>query len=389
MSSYLDLFDKVPFGTIPDRHFALLRPEADELARHHARGSRVLLEGPRRIGKTLLVKSVIPPENLLLIDLKGLKTEQRVINSIRSCLENFTGKPIGASRQTTTKSQAGGGGSLAYLRSKTKQTTEQTDLETLFSEISKLGKTHALLVVFFDEIQSLLEFKGGLAIAERIRSLSQHHSHIAYFFAGSNSYLLNQLTDEPDTPFYKQLTRVTLHPIDREDFSVWIRKRLTSEKLKISDDTLEFIFEFARDIPGDIQRVLGDAFVLTKSRKPPVKTITTQIVEFAIERALSDQALILDAIIGSLRRNQRFLLLAIAARLHTGKNPPFTGTIMKRATRINSPGTIESTRAALAKRGLISLWQDQYMIDDPYLEAALINRYPTDYEQIAEVISQA
>ena len=360
-SGYRKLFEQFPFGTVSHAHYAVERPELEE--RHYAvKGSRVLLEGPRRIGKTLLVKSAIAEDRLLIVDLKELTSEENVVNGMRRAIEQFTGKDLAKTRTTIRKSESKLSFTLRYLRGQSEAHSDQTDLEQLFGEIERIAQERVPLIVFFDEIQTLMEFEGGLQIAERLRALSQHQHQVSYFFAGSNSYLLKKLTAGAKTPFYKQLSRVILQPIDRDVFGKWIQQRLKDHDAGITEEALEFVFRFARDIPGDVQRVLAEAYATVKAR------------------SCSEPLIDLD--VRDLSRNKRMLLLTIAAMLHTDQNHPITGQVVRQAAGISSPGTIDSTRGPLAQDGLISQWHDRYQIDDPFLEAYLIKQYRLDCDRI-------
>ncbi len=388
IGSYNDLFEQFPFGTVPHPHYAADRPELEELRQYVAKGSRVLIEGPRRIGKTLLVKSAVPEDLLLLVDLKGLTSEEKVVNAIRRALERFTGEEIGRAKKSTKKREAKLSAALGYLHGFTEESSDETDMEQLFGRIEKIGYDRVPLVVFFDEVQTLMEFEGGRQIAERIRALSQHHDHVSYFFAGSNSYMLERLTRDAMSPFYKQLSRIVLRPLDRVAFTTWIRNRLDEHECRITEEALEFVFRFARDIPGDVQRVLGDAFALAKARSgEPV--IDLELVDFSITRTLSAEEASLDIIEKELRRNKRMLLLTIAAMLHENRHYPITGRVVRYVAQIDSPGTVKSTLESLAQEGLISIWNDRHQIDDPFLEAHLIRQFRIDYERVIDRLSTA
>jgi hypothetical protein len=367
-SGYSKLFEQFPFGTVAHAHYAVERPELEELRQYAVKGSRILPEGPRRIGKTLLVKSAIAEDRLLIVDLKELTSEENVVNGMRRAIEKFTGKELAKTRTTTRKSESKLSFTLRYLRGQSEAHSDQTDLKQLFGEIERIAQERVPLIVFFDEIQTLMEFEGGLQIAERLRVLSQPQHQVSYFFAGSNSYLLKKLTAGAKTPFYKQLSRVILQPIDRD--------------AGITEEALEFVFRFARDIPGDVQRVLAEAYATVKARSCGEPLIDLDVLDFSILRTLSADEPSLDTIVRDLRRNKRMLLLTIAAMLHTDQNHPITGQVVRQAAGISSPGTIDSTRGSLAQDGLISQWHDRYQINDPFPEVYLIKQYHLDYDRI-------
>ncbi|MFM1560789.1 MAG: AAA family ATPase [Roseibacillus sp.] len=381
-SGYSKLFEQFPFGTVAHAHYAVERPELEELRHYAVKGSRVLLEGPRRIGKTLLVKSAIAEDRLLIVDLKELTSEENVVNGMRRAIEQFTGKELAKTRTTDRTSESKLSFTLGYLRGQSEARSDQTDLEQLFGEIERIAQERVPLIVFFDEIQTLMEFEGGLQIAERLRALSQHQHQVSYFFAGSNSYLLKKLTAGAKTPFYKQLSRVILQPIDRDVFGKWIQQRLKDHDAGITEEALEFVFRFARDIPGDVQRVLAEAYATVKARSCSEPLIDLDVLDFSILRTLSADEPSLDTIVRDLSRNKHMLLLTIAAMLHTDQNHPITGQVVRQAAGISSPGTIDSTRGSLAQDGLISQWHDRYQINDPFPEAYLIKQYRLDYDRI-------
>jgi len=318
--------EKLPFGMMPDVHFGMARPEMAQLQPIvNTVGGRVLLEGPRRIGKTMLVKQAVHPDLLLRVDLKGQKSEEMVTNAFRRALESFTGKSIGKTRNTKKQDDVKAGSMLGYIRSRQSEEFDTLDIESIFQRIDDLAKAAYPLVVFIDEVQILADFEGGLDLADRIRGQSQHHDNATYIFAGSNSHLLMQLDQLSESAFYKQVQRIQLAPIPREDFTAWIRQRLKAHRVQISDEALELVYEFARDIPGDIQRVLAAAYGQVKAEGGRSQAISEELVVFSIERQLNEQAPSLESVIGSMSESQRNVCIALAAMIHHHKRFTKTG----------------------------------------------------------------
>lgn len=215
-------------------------------------GSHLLLVGPRRIGKTSLLKAVeadlrrkkgagVP---VLYLDLWSASSLEDMTTRLAAEAARVLGtrwldlvKQLASRLQFKLEMATLPGGQLVpvpTLSFREAGAHEQrqrlvTALDTLEAQ-AKANTVH--LGVILDEFQEIErvghdEADGPTVSAVRqIRAAIQHHRHVTYVFAGSDRALIDKLSAPKDGPLHNLARRYEIGPLPTAHFAAWIEDRL-------------------------------------------------------------------------------------------------------------------------------------------------------------------
>jgi uncharacterized protein len=238
---------------------------------------KLFLIGPRRFGKTSLLKSAaeksIAEGNIILrynaesfgeIDglvrkiiedsaklLKG--TVEKTGEQIKRYFKSLRPEISFSVTQSEWKSSIGvnpteSKGSINLL------VDALNGLEELASE-----QTEKKVALIIDEFQEIL-ISQGIVAEKQIRSAIQTHKHTAYIFAGSKTRMLTEMITNPSRPFYRLGTTLFVGVLPKTEFSRFLLDKFTlgdffhpkAEEAQRKDLTLK-ILEVAEDVPYNVQ----------------------------------------------------------------------------------------------------------------------------------------
>jgi AAA+ ATPase superfamily predicted ATPase len=160
------------------------------------------------------------------------------------------------------------------------------------------GRRVALII---DEFQEVLS-DAGIEAEKQIRSAVQTHKHTAYIFAGSKTRMLTQLATDPSRPFYRLGELLFVGELPRPEFARFLidnfirggflpQTGAEEENRKLS----HLILDLSEDVPFNVQmfaHTLWDHL--------------SQIQVAAPEKAVLSETLIRDTLDTIIRRNDPF-----------------------------------------------------------------------------------
>ena len=228
-----------------------------------AKGQNVYIQGERRIGKTSLICECVrqhKKHGLIYIDLLEVKTTDDFIKRIVAAIVSMEQK--GGMVERILKK-------LAYIRP-TISVDPMTGMPTVgfdgaipFSQDSIHGVLDLIysyqtkqrsIVVVFDEFQDILNLKDAKEVLAVLRSKVQFHSDVPYFFSGSVRNKMIEIFSDPDSPFFKSATSLSVGALDKGNFQEFLAKKFRNGKKKVTPEMWDKIFEICSDVPGDIQQ---------------------------------------------------------------------------------------------------------------------------------------
>ncbi|MEX0600544.1 MAG: AAA family ATPase, partial [Rhodothermales bacterium] len=213
--------------------------ELDVVQRVFRERGRLFLIGPRRFGKTSLLRAAAEraerdgivvlrhdaeayPSTRLLAE--GILSEaaQRLTGSIeragKSLRDFFTSLRPTISFHPITNS-------FSASITAEKSLSDPALLTSVLDGLDRMASTYSgSVAVVIDEFQHVIEQGDGLATERQIRAAIQRHDHIAYVFAGSKTAMLAEMTSDAARPLYRLGQRLFLGPIPREDFVPFLKQ---------------------------------------------------------------------------------------------------------------------------------------------------------------------
>lgn len=291
-------------------------PETQDLFALASGGHSFRLLGPRRYGKTTLLKRVLEEADgagmaTVLVDLQDVLTVGEIVVRIERAYSRRLKGKVRQQVDAILKSwnlglSLGAGGFAATL-----QRNPQTDAETVLLRLLELpAELHERdsarrSVIVFDEIQDVLAVPGADG---KLRSVIQHQTDAAtYAFAGSAPGVMEQLFADPSRPLLEQAVPKDLAPLPIDEVARYLRERFESTGRDVGT-ALDPLIAFTRGHP---QRSMMLAHYLWADT-PRGAAANEEGWLRAQERALSDSGKLMRAIWTSLPLSERRVALALA-----------------------------------------------------------------------------
>jgi uncharacterized protein len=289
-------------------------PEADDLLALAEGGHSFRLVGPRRYGKTTLLRRVLESAEregvaAILVDLQDVLSIAEIVVRIERAYERLKG-PVRRHVENVLRAwniglSLGGGGFTASLQRNPHVDAESVLLRLLELPATLFERQGTTSLIVFDEIQDVLAVRGADG---KIRSVIQHQTDCAtYAFAGSAPGVMQQLFADPKRPLLDQAVPRNLAPLPLDAVGVYISERFrqTGRNAAVA---LSPLIEFTRGHP---QRSMMLAHYMWE-RTPRGHSADEATWLAALDQAAVDTAPLMNASWRALTANERRVARALA-----------------------------------------------------------------------------
>ena len=289
-------------------------PEADDLLALAEGGHSFRLVGPRRYGKTTLLRRVLESAEregvaAVLVDLQDVLSIAEIVVRIERAYERLKG-PVRRHVENVFRTwniglSLGGGGFTASLQRNPNVDAESVLLRLLELPASLFERQGTTSLIVFDEIQDVLAVPGADG---KIRSVIQHQTDAAtYAFAGSAPGVMQQLFADPKRPLLDQAVPRGLAPLPLDAAGDYVSERFhhTGRETGVA---LGPLLEFTRGHP---QRSMMLAHYLWQ-RTPRGAACDEGTWLAALDQAAADTGPLMSAVWRALTPNERRVARALA-----------------------------------------------------------------------------
>lgn len=301
-------------GPLPPEEMIDRDAEAEDLLSLADGGHSFRLVGPRRYGKTTLLRRVLESADregmaTVLVDLQDVLSIAEIVVRIERGYERLKG-PIRRRVESLFRSwniglSLGGGGFTATLQRNPNVDAESVLLRLLEVPAALFEREGTTSLIVFDEIQDVLAVPGADG---KIRSVIQHQADAAtYAFAGSAPGVMQELFADPKRPLLDQAVPRSLAPLPLEDAARYVTARFRKTRRDIGG-ALDPMLEFTRGHP---QRTMMLAHYLWQ-RTPRGATADEEAWISALDQAAADTGQLMRAIWRALTTNERRVARAVA-----------------------------------------------------------------------------
>ena len=345
------------------------KSELDQLHRYALASEKIVVSGPRRIGKTTLVREVasrLEDEGgvAAFCDLYGVfsisEIASRIARAIFKVTESRQGvrerarKALSGFRPILRVDEQGMGLSVAPVQHLTGLDLLREALEGLSRFVQDIGGP---VLIILDEFQEVREIEEGL----RIQAVMREHIQFmdaAFFFVGSRRRLLEDMFTDRKKPFYQSALHLRLGPLTGEEISPWTEELLASDGKRADKEAGEEIVALSGGSPYYLQLLCRRLLELDQN------AIDVDLVRSAWMETLEMSSALFEASIAGLSPAWKKLLAALAkepaARL-------FKAEYLGRHD-LGAASTMQRAREALADRALIFKGGDDiWFVVDPGL----------------------
>jgi hypothetical protein len=262
-------------------------------------GQNILIEAPRRFGKTSLILEVkrrleadgIP---VAYLDCMLVPSRARLADRLASAYleafrtpaqraEDWVVQHLKAVRiRPTLTIDDHGHTQISFEAASAGSTNLDALLEQLFEEpeaIARAGKKKRLVVIL-DEFQDLMELGPGLL--RQLRAVIQHHQHVSYAFLGSRQALLRKAVHDRGAPLLKMARPYPLGPLPRDEFTAFLMSRFRASGRPVPREVITALIDFTGGHPNDTQEAahfLWEVALLPLSSDELVKTAIDRVVD--------------------------------------------------------------------------------------------------------------
>jgi hypothetical protein len=301
-------------GPLPPEEMIDRDPEADDLLALAEGGHSFRLVGPRRYGKTTLLRRVLEGADregmaTVLVDLQDVLSIAEIVVRIERGFERLKG-PIRRRVENLFRSwniglSLSGGGFTGTLQRNPNVNAEAVLLRLLEVPAALFEREGTTSLVVFDEIQDVLAVAGADG---KIRSVIQHHTEAAtYAFSGSAPGVMQELFADPKRPLLDQAVPRSLAPLPPADVARYVGDRFEKTGRQLGA-ALDPMLEFTRGHP---QRSMMLAHYLWE-RTPRGGTADEGVWVATLDQAAADATQLMRAIWRALTTNERRVARALA-----------------------------------------------------------------------------
>ena len=363
------------------------QPELAALSAALAAGGKLFLIGPRRFGKTSILRVAATraeeagicvlrydaqafPGLSELAERIAADTVKRLSPTLEKAAKAARELFRGLGPQASFDPQDGNWTlSLAGAQGRSMPVPLLVDVLDGVERAAQKSKRPAAIIL--DEFQEIIE-RGGNDAEAQIRAAVQRHEHVAYIFAGSKTRLLTAMVSDHSRPFYRLGTVHFLGPVAREDFSPFIADGFANAGLEITPDAVAAVLELAEDVPYNVQMLASACWAWANTNRAANRAAGTAVTADVVRNVCEMEARRLDPLYtqiwSDLVASQRQALRAIV--LERG----LLLTSADASKRYKLPiSTMQRAIEALERKQLVrqdaSLGEKQYRLEDPLFAA--------------------
>jgi uncharacterized protein len=142
-----------------------------------------------------------------------------------------------------------------------------------------------------DEFQRIIEI-GGQDAERQIRSAIQRHKRTGYVFAGSKTRMLTDMTTDAARPFYRLGSLRFIGPVPRAEFIQFLLDKFSSGGFKVEGATdkgaaggaATFILDLAEEVPYNVQLLAHTCWEQLSGAARGERVLTEKVVRDSLER---------------------------------------------------------------------------------------------------------
>jgi hypothetical protein len=361
-----------------DAPFCDRETELRELISYAQAKANLVIYSPRRFGKTSLVRRVqkalaVEGAVTVFVDLFGVGSIEDVAGRLaksvfavtrgRDSLWKTALKAIRCFRPILKPDPEGG---LALsVETVSRGQTGLTLLDETLESLGEFIRTVPVLVqVSLDEFQEIVLLKEVLKIEGVLRTHIQRHT-ASYFFIGSRRRILLALFNDRQRPFFQSAINYLLKSLPPEDLARFIQEQFKRGKRSCPPEVASNLASLVRNHPYYAQKLGFFVYELGG-------TVKEETLQKGLERLLSAEKPVFEAVLQGLSPHQRLLLQALAQE----PTPQLMAGAYLRNHGLESVGGVQHSTRQLAGLDLIEKDEESgiWRVVDPMLALWLKGR---------------
>lgn len=364
---------KNPFltsGYAGAEYFCDREHETKRLIQLLTNGNNVVLQSPRRIGKTGLLHHCFNQAEIkenyhtFIIDIYATKNLQdlifemgrSIVNALKSkgqkAIEKFLGV-VSALRPSVSFDVMG---NATWSLGVDKPVTAEFALDQIFDYISQ---SEMPCLIAIDEFQQITYYPEK-NVEALLRTYIQHCNNANFVFAGSERHLLSEMFNSPARPFFASTSALILEQLPLDKYSEFVIRHFGNAGVDVSPDLVEKVYNRFEGITWYMQKVFNQLYMSMQNGEE----CTEEMIEESIKVIVDDNSSNYADLLYQLTARQKQLLIAINRE---GKASELTGSKFIRAYHLPAASTIQTALKSLLERQLITQRLGTYEVYDKFL----------------------
>ena len=371
-----------PFFTsnsIPADYFCDRVRETEEIIRILTNGNNLVLKGPRRMGKSGLIRHVFDDPrikeryNTFYFDiydtsslreftfLLGRAVYQSLASRGKKAVDGFIGMLKSLSGHLAPDPVSGVWGFSFGL-----QQIERPEL-TLQEIFTYLEQSDRPCLVAIDEFQQIDEYEEKRVDA-KLRTLIQWMNNTKFIFSGSERHMLDILFESEDRPFFRSTRSMTLGPLDEAVYTEFACRMFHEFGRTLDEKAVGALYGTFDGTTYYLQAIMNEAF----SRTPKGGSCSVDDGLNALSALIEAYTSQAQDILVRLPQAQKRLLFALA---FSGPTEAITSTPYIQQFGLGSASSVQSAARALMGKKIIRRQGKTYSISDYYLSLWITRHY--------------
>jgi Cdc6-like AAA superfamily ATPase len=338
------------------------------------RGSRLLVHGRRRMGKTTVCKAVVNElkqegHHVLLVDFSTATQLADLSNALlrkvtgslgRSWQDYATDLMKSLSLQLETEADPQTGSIKVRLKPAERKAPLDQQQGTFIgilnraNALAKKKKIHFGIVI--DEFQELGRFERDTTLWN-LRGEIQHHAHISYVFTGSRAHMIQMLMSS-DRAFYKMFGILNFEPIALAEMRAWMQAKFKKAGVACGEP-LDHLLQLAGTCTVDRLRLAALSFPMALR----AGELTSEAVSRAHGAIIEEDKAYFQSDWQQLTAHQQNVLRALAE-----DEEKLTSESVRDRFSLPASGSVTNSLRALLERGVLFERESPagYAFDNPY-----------------------
>lgn len=357
---------------------AFFTDRADEVARVRRAmldPSRLLVYGPRRVGKSSIIAVAAEGARrsgalVVRADLSTVTAYLDITSRLlRSLYAETRSLAVGLEelfrglhpRVTLTPDPAGGPPAVSFgvERRRLDAGDQRESLESVVARLASLrAEQDRPVTVVFDEFQAVHAL-GGEPGEWHLRDLIQRHGELSFICAGSRETLIHEMIG-PERAFYRMLEPLHIGPMDPDHLGRWIDSRLATAG-PVETGVGAAVVERAGPRTQDVLQVARQLWFRSRGIG---RVVRRGDIEAAFDDVLANEAPAIRGLWAELSDHQQDVLRVVAL----GADQLYSAATRDRYG-LPAASSVQRAVEALLGRSLLVRDDDRIVFDSPFVEA--------------------
>ncbi len=355
-------------GPVTGPHFAGRQEELAALVSRMSNGVSVAVTGPRRYGKTSLIRRGIEELTgdaaVIQVNLMHCPSLDALASRLTAGAFELPGAKWRRARQAVPEFLSrvrvkptvtfGDDGKPAFGFGGLDVRDASRVLDDVYAMLASLSATRPA-VLALDEFHAIADL--GVALPGMLKALGDEHPRVSLVMASSKHHLMDALVISKGAPLYNMAERLALGPIDPEALIDYLQARASVGRKPMDISAAREICARAGAVPYDLQRLAYEVFDVAGTQ------IGVEDVAVGMARVLGHEAPDFVDRLSSLTLGQRRVLVALAA--HRGVERPSSAGLAREVGYATPAGTRRAI-TALVEAELVIAREGAVFVADPF-----------------------